>query len=153
MKTALFCIVALLVFGCSSQPQDSSPANADAAESGHYVDYAMQQANNSTAPVPPAEMQNDSRLVVDYFYSEECGACRQIAPVVDAIESRHNLTARFARHSVLTTEGFLLFGNFTEKYNVSRLVPVAFVGNVSLVGIFEINSSLESLIMNSSRRG
>jgi thiol-disulfide isomerase/thioredoxin len=90
----------------------------------------------------------DNRFPVYYFYSLECPYCARIKPKIDELEAKYNSSVHFERHNVLLQDELEIYDNFTARYNVSsRVVPLVFVNDSYLSGMFEINDSLESLII------
>ena len=93
---------------------------------------------------------NDSGLQVYYFYSPACPFCSSIKPEIDRIESNYNSSIKILRYNVYVQDDLDTYNNFTTIFNTSRTVPIIFVNKTYLSGLFDINRSLESLIINST---
>lgn len=90
-------------------------------------------------------------LEVDYFYSPVCPFCNAINSKIDQLEQKYENSTSFVRYSVFNQNDLDTYNNFTATYNVSeRVVPLVFVNGTYLSGMFEINSTLEELIVNNT---
>lgn len=152
MQKFLLAIPLLLLFGCASQvPQENIPINTTTAL----------MANNSlqTKPVPPLlpnasqdSSNNSSSLpTVEYYFSPLCGFCERIRPTVDGFEANYSNRVAFEWINVLTNEGFARFDAMANRTNLSqRVVPLIVYNSTVLLGVDEINQSLNALLLNLS---
>jgi len=111
----------------------------------------IDESDLTSKDIESIEDINDNRFPIYYFYSPACPFCTRIKPKIDELEIKYNNSIKFIRYNVIEQKDLDIYNNFTMRYNVSqRVVPLVFVNDKHLSGIFEINDSLESLIKNAT---
>lgn len=173
MKAAIPTIVTLLLLlGCASQGTDNAvvgapesnastpetqpvqpPVNTSGLSFGRDAGGVMDADTNFTEPERPhfdfsAITNGDGKLIVYYFYSPKCAACKALAPEMERMEAEHS-EAEFMRYDLSTKNGSYAYQDFAAQHNLSTqqmLVPQALVNGTILTDRFNINNSLGGII-------
>ncbi len=121
-------------------------------------------SNNSSPPVmntsfvppkpPTYNFTNvttaDGRLIVYYFFSPRCGACAALRPDMDRLEAKYP-NVDWQEYDLTTQNGTLAYIEFADENNLSakqRLVPQVLVDRRIITDRFNINGTLEGVIIN-----
>lgn len=103
MKKIFFCLMALVVLAaCNNKSQQNGDSNA-------VTDEKVTEQVESPAAVSPDESQDgwgkqstimsDKPMVVDFF-ATWCGPCKQLEPILEEIEKKHQGEVIFQRIDV-----------------------------------------------------
>lgn len=171
--TGTFIAVMLLLLGCAAKsPATGANASANASPSEPQVQpeqtpplpstlnlsfsrNASDVMNTETKPfVPPHfDFTNtttpDGRLIVNYFYSKYCSACAALRPEIDRLEVRY-ADVEWREFDITTQNGTWAYQQFANESNLSqgqRLVPQVLVNGTIITDRFNINGSLEGIII------
>ncbi|MEK6981312.1 MAG: thioredoxin family protein [Candidatus Micrarchaeota archaeon] len=108
--------------------------------------------NNETNQNQNTTIKNKTGyLEVNYFYSPLCPFSNSINPKINELEQKYENVTNFIWYNVLIQNELDVYDKFMVKYNVTeRVVPLVFVNGTYLSGMFEINSTLEELIINNT---
>jgi len=172
MKTLfLFAVAALLVFGCvrmdggngtnlAPAQTNNSASHVNTANISFYRNGSLPSvpAPPISAPKPaPATHYNFSAvtnatgsLIVYYFHSAECSACRAFAPDMAAIEKRHP-EVEFRDYDLSTANGSRAYDDYLAQQHIppeKQYIPQVFVNGTATFDRFAINSTLEGIIKN-----
>ena len=121
-------------------------SNVSASESSPIVSEDTSLENFS---LNASSSLNKTR--VDYYYSSVCQFCTAIKPYIQEIEKKYETETEWYWFNVLTNEGLESYNQMALHFNFSlseRVVPVVVINNTHLSDMFQINASLESLIVN-----
>ena len=170
----LILISIVLLCGCASKtpevqittgstvPQNSTaPSHIDEAILLQNITIIPNQTtndvmmSNTTFPEPPKfNFSNittpDGRLIIYYFYSPYCEAAKEIRPEITKLETRYR-NMLWLEYDITTQNGTLAYMEFATEYNLStkqRLVPQALVNGTIITDRFNINKSLEEIIVS-----
>jgi thiol-disulfide isomerase/thioredoxin len=170
--TVTFTAIILLLLGCAAKsPATGANTTADASPSEPQVQpeqtpslpstlnlsfsrNASDVMNTDTKPfVPPRfDFTNtttpDGRLIVNYFYSTYCSACKALRPDMTRLEERYG-DVEWREFDITTQNGTWAYQQFANESNLSqsqRLVPQVLVNGTIITDRFGINGSLEGII-------
>ena len=91
-------------------------------------------------------------VVVDYYYGEGCGYCKQLKPWLDEYESQHKEDVKINRHEIWNNqENNKKFQDHMAKFDVpaeERGTPTAVVNNKVLIGSKVIHDELNKEVQN-----
>jgi len=93
--------------------------------------------------------------MVHYFYSPGCIASKAISPEIDRLEESYPGVV-FLRHDLATINGSYAYKEFAVEYNLSphkQLVPQVLVDGTVITDRFNINESLEGIILSFTGNG
>ncbi len=141
-----------------------APAQNTTQNSTELAPVVLDNASNSTPGVmntsfvPPKmptynfsnATTSDGRLIVYYFFSPRCEASVAIRPVITALEGKYPNVA-WHEYDITTWNGTDAYIEFANEYNLSvqkRLVPQVLVDGRIITDRFNINSTLEGVILN-----
>ncbi len=144
--------------------QQIPPAMPVPNETPQNITTSPPASNNSTpgvmntSYVPPkmptynfSNVTDDQgRLIVYFFYSPRCEACVAIRPVITALEGKYP-NVDWHEYDITTWNGTDAYVEFANEYNLSvqkRLVPQVLVDGQIITDRFNINSTLEGVILN-----
>jgi thiol-disulfide isomerase/thioredoxin len=94
----------------------------------------------------------DGRLIVYFFYSPYCSACKATIPEVDRLEQKYQ-NVSWEEYDITTQNGSKAYLDYASQMNLSakeRYVPQVLVDGRVITDRFNINSTLESVIQNFS---
>ena len=172
MRAFVLLALSILLFGCIAGQQKQSEQNISGTVSGNNgtplpaklnetpAMPVIPPNNGSTGNVSPVNFTNSSsilhpdRLQVYYYYSRYCGYCRLTAPIVEAEEGKFGNSTEWHKFDVYTQEGYNEFDRMALSRNLSnssRVVPILIAGGKMLIGFPEINSTLDGLLLNSTK--
>jgi thiol-disulfide isomerase/thioredoxin len=110
---------------------------------------------NTTFPEPmesEADFSNitaaDGGLIVYYFHSSGCSACKILRPEIDKLETKYP-EVLWLEYDLADANGSQAYRNFAAQHNLSTqqmYVPQALVNGTILTDRFNINKSLEGII-------
>lgn len=161
----------MLLFGCSQKPQelkvdtatiDNSSITSIKVDSTDLTDNSdltyIEELNDTR--INDRELEDailditDERTEIYLFYSPLCFASNAITPKIEELEKKYNNSIKIVRYNVLENNSFETYNEFQIKYNLTkddRVVPIIYWENVRLIGMIQINRSLESLMINATR--
>ncbi|MCI0503980.1 thioredoxin family protein [Candidatus Micrarchaeota archaeon] len=172
--TAIF--AALLLLGCAGSQQGPGNAAANTNPGGQQDRFAPPDThppkppgtanlsfsrnasdvmNTETKPFTPPNFDftntttQDGRLVVNYFYSPHCSACIALRPDMDRLEARYG-SVEWREFDITAQNGTWAYQQFARDLNLSqaqRLVPQVLVNGTVITDRFNINGSLEGIIV------
>ncbi len=90
----------------------------------------------------------DGRLIVYYFYSSSCSACKALWPEIVRLESEY-AGVEWKKYDITTQNGTYAYQDFAAEYNLSskqRLVPQMLVNGTIITDRFNINRSIEGIL-------
>ena len=93
---------------------------------------------------------SNGRLIVYFFYSPKCEACVAIRPVITSLEGKYTNVA-WQEYDITTWNGTDAYIEFANEHNLStkqRLVPQVLVDGKIITDRFNINATLENVILN-----
>ncbi|MFH0737741.1 MAG: thioredoxin family protein [Candidatus Micrarchaeota archaeon] len=170
MRFAVAVLLALVLFGCTGQQADDGAGDAspqawiqephqplpNTANLTFYRDASDVFNSETVIPDPPVFDFNttdaDGRLMVYYFYLPKCSACLAITPEIDRMEAEYQ-DAVFVRYDISSQNGSLAYDAFAGRFNLSSdklFVPQALVNGTVITDRFNINKSLEGIIVSFS---
>ncbi len=94
----------------------------------------------------------DGKLMVYFFYSSTCEKCKIIAPFVAGIAEQYGNVTEWQDYDINGAQGRSAYFSFFKQMNLDQDrsgVPTILVNDTVLVGIYEINDSLEQIINGS----
>jgi len=165
-----FLIAPILAFGCTGQMNGNEmiqPENQqnhiNTANISFYRDGSLPSVSAPPIPAPkPKAHYNFSAvtnatgsLIVYYFHSAECSACKAFAPDMAAIENRHP-EVEFRDYDLATTNGSTAYGDYVAQYNLTpaqQYIPQTLVNGTVITDMFNINATLEGIIKNFTSNG
>lgn len=180
MREIVLTLAAILLFGCVSQhttdnaSTGSAIAGSQAGQqdrqwadqppvntSGLYFERNASDVMNTNTTFP--ETQNitfdfsnittpDGRLIVYYFYSSGCSACKALRPEIDRLEAGYP-DVLWLEYDIAHENGSIAYKQFAAQHNLSmqqKYVPQVLVDGIIITDRFNINKSLEATIKNSS---
>ena len=171
MRIYVLAALAILLIGCTAQ--ESSKANDTVPEQPkneigiqEKVNTSNFSFNRSTTDVLTADTKfpeplkfdfsnkttEDGRLIVYYFMSSGCGACKELQPEIDRLMGKYT-KLEWHIHDIVTQNGTIAYTQFADQYELSpdkRLVPQVLVNGSIITDRFNINNSLEGIIQNFS---
>jgi thiol-disulfide isomerase/thioredoxin len=174
MRIFALAVLAILLLGCTFQEEPKTPGNASEPPGEKpKIQETVNTSNRSFSrtatdvltadtkfPEPPVfDFSNkttaDGRLIIYYFKSSGCGACRELQPEMDRLQMKY-AGMEWRTYDIINQNGTLAYKAFAEQYNISqdkRLVPQVLVNGSIITDRFNINNSLEGIIMNFSVSG
>ncbi len=113
--------------------------------------------SNYTPPeLPKFDFSNkttaDGRLIVYYFFSPRCDACKALRPEIDKMEARYT-NVKWLEYDITTQNGTWAYDAFATENNLSikqRLVPQVLVNGQIITDRFNINSTLPGILLNTT---
>ncbi|MDO8553460.1 MAG: thioredoxin family protein [Candidatus Micrarchaeota archaeon] len=165
---ALLCL--LLLFGCSQKTQElevnTTMINSTIASSIKINSTDLTEVTNLTyieelndTSIDDKKLEDmllsitDQRTEIGFFYSPICFACNAIKPKVEELEKKYNSSIKIIRYNVLDNKDLEKYNEFQIKYNLSqenRVVPIIYWEEIRLIGMVQVNTSLESLMINAT---
>lgn len=104
---------------------------------------AHQNIVNLTSDNYAAEVEKADVPVVIDFWSEHCGPCKQLSPVLDQVAAEVGTTAKVAKVDVMTQR------QLAAKFKITRVPTLVFVKNGQVketkVGIMLKNDIIKKL--------
>ncbi|MEW6749029.1 MAG: thioredoxin family protein [Candidatus Micrarchaeota archaeon] len=168
MKALAALAVVLLLFGCTAQNAQQSALEPEPAQV--YEERPLPDTANISfvrEPLPGADggpgapafdftnaTDPEGRLRVHFFYISTCPACKAIIPVIDGLESGYPDVV-FLRYDIASVNGSFGYKAFADQYGLDqnqRLVPQVLVDGTVITDRFNINESLEGIIVAFSDR-
>lgn len=167
MRLMLLVPMLILLAGCASQnaPPPAPPAQQhvetppEKPVSTPNLSFSREPAGEVITPetkfpeVPAFNFSkktaDDGRLIVYYFKSSGCIACRELQPEMDKLQSKYP-GVDWHTYDILTQNGTWAYQAFAQEYNLStdkRLVPQVLVNGTIITDRFNINQSLEGLLI------
>lgn len=164
--------VLLFVSGCLAQQNAANqttmdkPSAAGGSEtteqpyvntSGLYFERNVSDVMNTDTTFPEVadiefDFSNittpDGRLIVHYFHSSGCSACKTLRPEIDKLEARYT-EVLWLEYDLANESGGEAYRDFAAQNNLSdqqMFVPQALVNGTILTDRFNINQSLEGII-------
>ncbi len=156
-------ISVILLLGCvaeSSSLADNTSVryqspDVSSNEAVSVIEPAAAELTLNNSRVNNSEIKNSSLVQVYFYYSPICPFSHAIAPYVDLVATKYANSTEWHRFNVLDSLDILEYNAMAAQFNLTegngRVVPIIVIGNTSLSGMFEINRSLESLIINMSQ--
>jgi thiol-disulfide isomerase/thioredoxin len=171
MRIFVLAALAILMLGCAAQEGSKTPENVskpspEEPEPQKIVNTSNLSFNRTTTDVLTADTKfpeplkfdfsnkttEDGRLIVYYFKSSGCSACKELQPEIDRLMGKYT-EVEWHIHDIVTQNGTIAYTQFADQYNLSpdkRLVPQALVDGSIITDRFNINNSLEGIIVNFS---
>lgn len=160
-KLALLCILALLLCGCATKTVQESAGEIGPGGPTTGVDMVLISDNGSALEASGeiygfADVASENgSLIVYYFHSSGCGACKALAPEIERLEADYP-DVTFIRYDLADVGGSAAYRAFAEEKNLSTdrmLVPQVLVNGTIITDRFSINDSLEGIISAFSGAG
>lgn len=88
-------------------------------------------------------------LIVYYFYSPHCSACMALRPEIERMEANHT-DVEWREYDITSQNGtyaYQDFANYSGLNQSQRMVPQAFVNGSVITDRFNINRTLEGIIV------
>lgn len=164
----VFCM--LLFAGCIGQDTSSmNGKNSSIAQNKTFISPANTTSNvsddellmNVTKPDTPDPPQmtysfqsvNDLGKPIVYYFSSSsgCPPCPGTDAFIDELKSEFAGSVEWQEFDLQNqTQGaaYWAFANITDLPDCLRKVPLAYIGNTTLIGPYEINDSLEDLMLS-----
>ena len=129
--------------------------------SGIYFERNVSDVMNANTTFPEPEnitydfsnmTTEDGRLIVYYFHSSACSACKALRPDIDRLEAKYP-DVLWLEYDLVDDEGHNAYNQFAAQRNLTTqqmYVPQVLVDDTVITDIFNINQSLEGLIKNFS---
>ena len=132
-------------------PENNSLVNSSNISASESSTIVSENTSLENLSLNASSSLNKTR--VDYYYSSVCQFCIAIKPHIQEIEKKYENETKWYWFNVLTNEGLESYNQMALHFNFSlaeRVVPVVVINNTHLSDLFQINASLESLIINES---
>jgi len=169
----IIALAVVLLFGCSQQAGGAA-GNSSSTAGNATVAYAPagsvalpQAPTRSTRgvmmadykppvlpPPPHFDFSNvttpDGTLIVYYFHSSGCSACRALQPDIDRLKGKYP-GVLWLDYDIATQDGRYAYSAFAAQLNLTpkeELVPQALVNGTVITDRFHINDTLEGVILN-----
>lgn len=178
MFAPLAVLAVLLLAGCIGSGLDPTAAkiqasndsgsakNAKLEEETHYPNTSGMSFYRDAGDVintytklfepPKFEFSNttthDGKLIVYYFFSPTCPACKALQPEVDRLKAKYG-NIEWVEYDITTENGAYAYQAFAVQHNLSstqRLVPQILVNGTIITDRFNINKSIEGIISSFS---
>lgn len=129
--------------------------------SGIYFERNVSDVMNANTTFPEPEnitydfsnmTTEDGRLIVYYFHSSACSACKALRSDIDRLEAKYP-DVLWLEYDLVDDEGHNAYNQFAAQRNLTTqqmYVPQVLVDDTVITDIFNINQSLEGLIKNFS---
>ncbi len=158
MKPLIIALLLLMLLGCTSQPKEQQMQNiTPATEQEGQKPIPVQNTSNETETEQKqdnisnqTEISYSDKVQVHYFYSPACHFCTKLGPFLEEQQQKFNNTTEWHKHNVMQEQGYDFFNKTISEKNLSSAVPIILVNNKTLEGFYQINSSLEKLLQNST---
>lgn len=171
MQKYVLLILLLVLFGCTQNADikdtGPNPVNMANIEPANMTDITeddntmpdienigLNITMNDSELDSEIEALGDNRQDIYFFYSTQCFASHAIMPKIDELDARYNKTVNMVRYNILSQKGFDRYNEFAIEHNLSqkdRVVPLIYADGIKLVGMFQINESLGTILENLSR--
>ncbi len=155
-------LAVMLLAGCTEQAQ-SPQQNSTGAGTGTngtvpqnqnpnppaYYDNATGAADSSGIDFHK-EYSDDGKLMVYFFYSPSCPSCKAIRPFVESIGANYSNVTEWHGFDLTKKADRDEYFRFFKEFNLPQSrsgTPTILVANTVLWGRYEINDSLEKLII------
>ncbi len=168
MRICVILLLMVLLFGCTSRlatVDKNTTKNASAATS---IKISESEANleevtnitevNTTQHEKELDSLDqelaDDRPKIYFFYSSLCFASNAIMPKINELDARYNQSVEIVRYNVVQQKDLDRYNEFATKYNLSqkdRVVPMIYADGIRLSNMFQLNRSLEEVIINMTR--
>ncbi|NYZ73631.1 thioredoxin family protein [Candidatus Micrarchaeota archaeon] len=172
MRILAIAVVLLLAFGCLAQETNTTQTIADTTGSGSgsaidewpyvntsglYFERNVSDVMNTNTTFPEVvdvefNFSNvttpDGRLIVYYFHSSGCSACKVLRPEIDSLEADYP-EVLWLEYDLANASGGEAYRDFAAQHNLSNqqmFVPQALVNDTILTDRFNINKTLEGII-------
>lgn len=101
MKKLIFCIAALMVLvACNNKSEQGNNVTANDNASGQTeMPVASPDDEGQTEWIKQTTIMSSKPMVIDFF-ATWCGPCKQLAPILDALEKKHKGEVIFKRIDV-----------------------------------------------------
>ncbi len=96
----------------------------------------------------------EGKLMVYYFYSSACGACRAIQPEIIALSVKYNKTTEWQFYDLTIvngTLGYVAYADWKGLNNSQRMIPQVMVNGTLITDRFNIHEKLEPMLANFTR--
>jgi len=147
----------------ASAPVANPTPNITQNASPPIVNPASNVTGNMSAPPVNSSGQNlsmdfskvysgDGKLMVYFFYSSTCPKCKEIEPFVTAVAGQYGNVTDWQDYDINGAQGRSAYFSFFKQMDLPQNrsgVPTILVNDTVLVGIYEINDSLEQIINGS----
>lgn len=166
-RAVLLVFSLIMLYGCAGIAAPDNVARGNNTQNSEPAHYPLPSTANLTftrnasdvlntetrLPEPPhfdfsnATTENGT-LIVRYFYSPGCSACKALRPEIDRLEGRYQ-GLDWREYDITTQNGTLAYGAFADQYNLTsaqRLVPQVLVNGTVITDRFNINRSLEGIV-------
>jgi len=170
-KTLVLMLAVLLIFGCTSdnnannanETTNASESNSTIASNTNVTiaeNSSLDNVQNQSATFNGSDYDfskvhsDDGKLVVYFFYSANCNACKSIGPYVESIGKKYENQTEWRGFNIDIKSDREIYYQFYRKMNLNQSragVPIMLINNTILWGRYEINDSLEQVIKSSIR--
>jgi len=170
MKKSLVLMLALLLIaGCTSNNSVGNPnesANGSTSNStleniaNASLNSPLNSTQNQTAELNDSEYDfsrvysDNGKLIVYFFYSAGCNACKAIGPYVESMGKKYENQTEWRGFNIDIKSDREIYYQFYRKMSLNQSragVPIMLINNTILWGRYEINDSLEQVINGSIR--
>ncbi len=166
---AVVLMAAFLLAGCAADKAEPAGAGAQGAEApgvresapplpstaGIMLERTAEGVMTDAAAPPGRETfsfgdvsDGEGRVIVYYFFSSGCSACKALRPEIDRLESECP-DADWREYDLKEESGSWAYLDFAEQKNLSRqgrLVPQVLVNGTIITDRFEINGTLGAIL-------
>jgi len=170
-KTLVLMLAVLLIFGCTSNNEaahtnettNASASNSTIASTTNVTiaeNSSLDSAQDQSASVNGSNYDfskvysDDGKIVVYFFYSANCNACKSIGPYVEGIGKKYENQTEWRGFNIDIKSDKEIYYQFYRKMSLNQSragVPIMLINNTILWGRYEINDSLEQVINGSIR--
>lgn len=168
-KTLVLMLALLLIAGCTSnndathtnETTNASASNSTIASTTNVTiaeNSSLDGAQNQSGTFNGSDYDfsrvhsDDGKLVVYFFYSANCNACKSIGPYVESIGKKYENQTEWRGFNIDIKSDREIYFQFYRKMSLNQSragVPIMLINNTILWGRYEINDSLENVINGS----
>lgn len=166
-KILVLAVISLLFLGCTSEAVVETMDETEEVNEIPWIEENQSQiVENQTMgddnqselltsetvfpelPVFDFSITKNGSLVVYFFHSPGCSACKASYPLIDELEEKYP-DVIFERHDLSNANGTEAYKQFADFKNLSRdkrLVPQVYVNGTVITDRFNIEEKLEPII-------